>query len=529
MANTTALRKYKESPDPSGVASLINIVGGNGRVKRGQLAMLPSLPLDILYEIFCFLCPGDLLALVRTSTPFRRLLTSRSSAFIWRAVRRNLDGLPEPPSDMNEIQYAALVFGGECQYEVHQPRQSSFSVLSCLPSGSRYDMAPSCSLMRQLPVEGFHGPHVKALKDQLLALSESEHEVYLQRRQEETELINNFAAAGVEWQLKAKKVRIMELRSKRAARAEVIREMLVEAGCSEEIEYFGWDRISRHPVIKSSQALTDKARSSILAQLEEYISAWQELRIEERVYASRRGVFLDAWLEFTTTAFYNAPLGSPYFPLPPSATIGFSPSIDSVIRQPGQVSDESLLEQLYSAFLPACDYILEWHREVRRELASLLPGYKPDDDDRTVHARLKLATSVFRCTTGYKCRIEGHALAYPEILFHPCFTLLVRGENPSPKDPRTMANQKACLAMGGRPWSCKGRVQVHHKQDIVVKILSCCGKDPRTTTAEEMDTQDPRLTCLVCAGDDGLAFMSWRPAVSVLLTMQCNRQKTNCL
>ncbi|KAF8844882.1 hypothetical protein BDN67DRAFT_615994 [Paxillus ammoniavirescens] len=556
MANTTVPRKrYKAGADPSGALVVVSLVAGNGRVKRGQLAILPSLPIEILCEIFCFLHPGDLLALVRTSKAFRRLLMSRSTAFVWRAVRRNVDGLPEPPSDMNEVQYAALVFGMECSYEgcYKKARYTIWhlrirSCASCRPKHKpiKENNSPECCALRRLlgffpvfldrylprgpfltckgnPIEGFHGPHMKVFQDELQALPVSEREVYLERRQLETQIANSFAAAGVEWQLSVRKERIMELQSRQAARAETIREMLVEGGFRDEIEYFGWDRISRHPLIKRTQALTDKARSNVLEHIEDHMSGWRELRIEGQVYASRRKVFLDAWFQFTTIAFHNSPPDCPYLPLPPDATIGFSENIDSVIRQCGQVPHESLLQQLFVAFLPTCDYILVWHREVRRELASLLPSYKPDDDDETVHTRLKLATSVFRCTTGHKCQIDGRALAYPEILFHPCFTLVGPGDSPSPKDPRGIANQRAYLAMGGRPWSCKGRVQVHHKQDAVAKILTCCGKDPRTTAAAEMDVQDPRLVCVACArGDRLLAFMSWRQAVQHSITFHPN-------
>ena len=239
--------------------------------------------------------------------------------------------------------------------------------------------------------------------------------------------------------------------------------------------------------------------------------------MEEQVYAFRRRVFVDAWLQFTTTIFHNAPDGCPYLPLPPNATIGFSESIDSVIRQSNPISHETLLEQLRGAFLPACEYILEWHKTIRRELASLLPGYKAEDDDEAVHAKLKLAASVFHCTVGPNCRSEGRTLAYPEILFHPCFTLVTQGNGPSPKDPLGIATQKACLVMGG-PWNCHGRVQVHPRQYAVDQVLLCCGKDPGCTPAAEMDKQDLRLVCLECpAHDRVITFMSWRCAVSVFL------------
>lgn len=242
---------------------------------------------------------------------------------------------------------------------------------------------------------------------------------------------------------------------------------------------------------------------------------WRELRMEEQVYASRRQVFVDAWIHFTTAAFYNAPGGCPYLPLPPTATVGLSEHINSIIRQPGQTSRESLLGQFSTAFVPACHRIREWHKTVRRELVSLLPDHNPEEDDEAICARLKLATSVFCCNGGRNCRGEGRTLTYPEILFHPCFTLMTPGNGPTSKDPWSIANQKACLAMGGSPWSSNGRVQVHPKQYLVHKALLCCGKDPISTTATELDKQDSRLVCLECiVNDKKIVFMSWRRAVS---------------
>lgn len=118
-------------------SSLRNRTAFVGRLKRGSLDILPSLPLDILCEvrlsryhaqclvtiplqIFCFLHPADLLVLARTSKAFRRFLLKTSTAFIWKSARRNVDGLPEPPSDINELQYASLVFGFTCHYQVLQ-------------------------------------------------------------------------------------------------------------------------------------------------------------------------------------------------------------------------------------------------------------------------------------------------------------------------------------------------------------------------------------------------------------------------
>lgn len=57
--------------------------------------------------------PLDLLHLSRTCRRIRDLLMSKRSAPIWRAARDNLS-LPSCPTDLNEPQYAKLLFDTDC-------------------------------------------------------------------------------------------------------------------------------------------------------------------------------------------------------------------------------------------------------------------------------------------------------------------------------------------------------------------------------------------------------------------------------
>ncbi|KAF9075683.1 hypothetical protein BDP27DRAFT_1414865 [Rhodocollybia butyracea] len=78
---------------------------------RGKLERLAKdFPLDVILEIFCFLEPDDLLRLVRTTKRIRSILMNKSSESIWRAARENVNGLPIPPDDLNEPQYAHFCY-----------------------------------------------------------------------------------------------------------------------------------------------------------------------------------------------------------------------------------------------------------------------------------------------------------------------------------------------------------------------------------------------------------------------------------
>ena len=103
--------------------------------KKGKLGMISEMPLDVLYEvrsvllishhgvadvmylrrqIFFFLSPRDLVRMSWTNKEFRRILTSRVTRNIWRAALESIEGLPQCPTHMNEIEYSTVLFCPTC-------------------------------------------------------------------------------------------------------------------------------------------------------------------------------------------------------------------------------------------------------------------------------------------------------------------------------------------------------------------------------------------------------------------------------
>ncbi|KAK0184629.1 hypothetical protein F5146DRAFT_938432 [Armillaria mellea] len=86
--------------------------------QRAKLSMLPTLPLDILFEIFGHLHPLDLLHLTRTTKDFRRVQfvqsPTRSSMTVWKSSLANIPGLPPCPEDMSHLAWTSLVFDHFC-------------------------------------------------------------------------------------------------------------------------------------------------------------------------------------------------------------------------------------------------------------------------------------------------------------------------------------------------------------------------------------------------------------------------------
>ncbi|KDR77407.1 hypothetical protein GALMADRAFT_245600 [Galerina marginata CBS 339.88] len=79
-------------------------------------AKVEELPVEVILEIFSWATPGSLLNMSRTTKSWHSLLMSRSSLPLWKTARSNLDGFPDIPDDLNEIQYANLAFGTTCSF-----------------------------------------------------------------------------------------------------------------------------------------------------------------------------------------------------------------------------------------------------------------------------------------------------------------------------------------------------------------------------------------------------------------------------
>ncbi|KAF9532485.1 hypothetical protein CPB83DRAFT_846869 [Crepidotus variabilis] len=67
-------------------------------------------------QIFGHLTPLDLLNISRTSHQLRNTLLDRRVRCVWQASFGNIPRLPPCPSDLNEVQYAALAFDDWCSF-----------------------------------------------------------------------------------------------------------------------------------------------------------------------------------------------------------------------------------------------------------------------------------------------------------------------------------------------------------------------------------------------------------------------------
>ncbi|KLO15291.1 hypothetical protein SCHPADRAFT_275411 [Schizopora paradoxa] len=85
----------------------------SSKVKKSEL--VTGMPNEVFAEIAKYLSPCDLLQLARTSKHCRGILMSKTSRRIWE-VSRKTHGLPDCPTDINEPQFADLLFGKGCSF-----------------------------------------------------------------------------------------------------------------------------------------------------------------------------------------------------------------------------------------------------------------------------------------------------------------------------------------------------------------------------------------------------------------------------
>ncbi|KAF8054259.1 hypothetical protein FPV67DRAFT_1133531 [Lyophyllum atratum] len=78
--------------------------------KKRNISLLLTMPMDVIYEVLCFLAPRDLISLTRTSKVLRDTLVSSNARTVWKSVREAVKG-PSPPQDFSEPRWAALLFG----------------------------------------------------------------------------------------------------------------------------------------------------------------------------------------------------------------------------------------------------------------------------------------------------------------------------------------------------------------------------------------------------------------------------------
>ncbi|KIJ10792.1 hypothetical protein PAXINDRAFT_42323, partial [Paxillus involutus ATCC 200175] len=449
--------------------------GTSSKSKRhGKLEMLPELNLDVLFHIFTFLRPMDLLNLARTTKAFRRLLMRKSLAFVWAAARKQTEqDFPDCPPDLSEPQYANLAFYPHCHVLVS-------AIL--LELHGRFTGGCGCVIVWDAERDGMllfsgylmftisfrNSLHSLGSKiPNLLNVLPSERYEFVSQRRNLVSDINEHAKQCEAWFNHvdvARKYELMDAQTEREERFET------------EINYFGQDTIAveQDHIFRSSKQLTERGTIYVASPME----------IE--VYRPRRNLLTILYDDYVRNP---PPTGPVVDLLPPLGDVIDLVPFDMIIKLPEDVKVDNATFKLAFDQLPTLTG--EWKARAEAQLASLvnipanIPAaeqYQEKESESNVE-RLKLASAVFEVKWGLS---RGELLAYPDILAHPVFDNHLPGSTFYSEYTRVWSLLDSC---GTRV------VELFCRASHVVRL---CGLDPHTATVDHMDRRNPRLICRQC-------------------------------
>ncbi|KAF9234865.1 hypothetical protein BU15DRAFT_52071 [Melanogaster broomeanus] len=474
--------------------------------RRGRLEMLPELNLDVLFQILSFLHPLDLLNLARTTKAFRQLLMRKSSAFVWKASLRRVEGLPVCPPDLNEPQYAYLAFYPHCHVSAMELPHPTQEFLKVMASMSRYFLKGSDSCADTFAGHGsthfVDVEQLKAFEKEYKEVPQDRHDEFLADRRIQVCAINKHASECEAWHDDM-------LQGRSNARAESIFTRLKTLGYTSELDCFVTYRIkvTHRSIFDSTKVLTDREWARVRGRFVSTMNDYRISRLEEAVYNPRRKILVE---------LYDAYVRQP---APPGATVDLLPDVvdlahfaafDAIIKLPE--GTEVNAETFKPAFEQIPTLVQEWRADVDAQLAALvvIPGdsstsgvAEDDFSDGPLEPaeRLKLASAVFENRL-------GNLIVSTDLLDQPIFN-------------RCYSNSITSQVIPGRPWSLmdeRGEYPLVELFTGAAHVVRACGMDPQTATVEDMDKRDIRLRCNYCPCTT--AKMDWRTAVSLLVRSQ---------
>ncbi|KAF8211884.1 hypothetical protein K438DRAFT_1928179 [Mycena galopus ATCC 62051] len=490
------------------------------RFKRGQLKMLPEMPLDVLFEIFSRLDPPDVLNLARTTKALRNILMSRSArSSIWKSAFLNDPDLPGLPEGLNEPQYANLAFSphchscfiaGEhsilwafqlrlCQKCMEGRFDASYQVLKKVPGN-----LVNLTLLRHATARHqFVYSHEEAaeINEQLVKLKKSDpkkFEEFCDERRKRVEEVQSHASQA-EMAAPKRLARLQRMREEaRARRKNAICQRLRELGYSDEVDFINDTRpemLSEHNLVKSESVLTDRVWDNMRPQLVELMQTVTEKmqrRKRKLLLKNRQRLLLSILKDFV----HERPIDEVN---PRAVDVCVMQHIKAMLEDASM--DAYTTEESFQDLVDDLPRLFEeWRESKTLGLLALLPGRNNDNRD-----------FLFRATTYFRCNGCSEPIAYPRILAHSCLSELQHGHRNRDDDVALL-----CTNLDSEPWNYDGeRVSYYPAAEASAKsVVSACGLDVDMTTAQDMDDVSPWLACLRCSHKvKGRAVFRWRKAI----------------
>ncbi|KAJ6502632.1 hypothetical protein DFH09DRAFT_1001170 [Mycena vulgaris] len=530
---------------------------------KAKLSLLPSLPLDVLFEIFGHLPPLDILNMARATKDLRRVLMHRSAISIWKASLHQIRGLPECPQDMEEPAWVNLAFSPFChncfsrrvqkvdwflrirlceqclKSSTHPLRSDKHLdtlankldkiVSQCLPFSSTFHIRGhkgKCCVAAE---------ERKFLKD--LQAVEGDRSEFVKNRKKAIEARAEHAAQCEAWMRSLNQDRWDELEEIREKRRADIADKLEDLGFIEELGYLqGFEGAYRqitptllsfddHPDVKVTKALTTRSWKNMEQRLIKYMYEVKAHRLAADrlcIVREREKLAVSSWIQFRL-GFSAERL------LPSGADILSWNKVKAIIELPSCNPQFISPASFTRVFRSMSGFISQWEA---KKISALRRLTNVDEDmpfsflpTSTHLSTLRLAACVFSCEDKPNIHswIDQYqngfypALFYPEFFHHPCTTNRATTQTrPSIHYSRHLMVSPYCRR---KEWSFDSLFFDEKASRAVKKILEACGWDYRVVTTEDMDILDPWFICLKCSygakcdGQRPRKVMPWRNAV----------------
>ncbi|KAL0577111.1 hypothetical protein V5O48_004864 [Marasmius crinis-equi] len=511
-----------------------------GKVARrgGALRYIKEMPLDVLFEIFGYLEPFDLLRLSRTSKDLRRALISRSSKSVWKAARANL-GVPDPLPSMSEPKFAHFMFDPHCHFcrtaTVHHIAwwAALRCCKACLPEYfSSPEELQDRGILADVPldfwkilpryplVNGPMGQRRWRRVEQVYLVSAAEdlHRHFLDYpsvacMQWLTEKLNavvddlqgTYTVAFVQqlilckrWAESRSTAREQELEDAREARFDAIVQKLHDLGWGQELAFEqGRRELRKHKLVNQPKSLTAKIWKNIETPLSEFMSSVKAARLQ-REYVAMCGERLRIVSQILEDRKATLPRG---LISPPALDVALWEPVRTVIE--GLPTEAGASPSSFDEALTGLqDFIVEWNQTRTQHMLSILRQNSPDATEADLHR----ATTLFRCCGSWICSVKEEIIPYPAILTHTCFDSNLSGF--------TTELPKWARLSRSRPSSDSAITLDTDAMNNTVAILEACGMPLSTTTFDEMLTKNPLVECKTCSKQEGFrVFWRWTSAV----------------
>ncbi|KAF8953642.1 hypothetical protein BDZ97DRAFT_2082542 [Flammula alnicola] len=528
--------------------------------KKKSLSLLPTMPLDVLFEIFGMLSPKDILSVSRTNKLFRETLMSRGATTVWKAARERL-GAPDCPSDLNEVRWAILLFGNTCQncgakgipkadfylrrrvctsckkknLVVRSKFKTRFpdldiSMLDLIPSTDVGGWAHGHSSNSQFFWEAdildmvhklathTHNIHMR------LADAKKNLDIFKEERLKLVKEITDNAPRLRYWAANVAEQRQQGTADLCTRRQNAICEKFIELGYTKE----DMKSVAYAPEYNQTTALSDRIWQRIRPILEPKVKEEKEDRLKRELRTLK--VIRRRMVDSLYNTYKKSLRPSQWRYLPRTLDVcelePFARLIDSSSDVPiteadfGQcmerlpellTAEQDLLKiQLRGAISPVTSSLANPSNDTLEageitEASTSSPTAQPVDC-------LELATSVFECRVRY-CNLDSRYLVgYDIIATHHC-----KPEREGVEASYYYSISPSASTLLARPDE-KFTIDTTAVATARALVL-CTGLDPNTTLATDMDAKDYRFTCLQCRPQKANGVWtrigySWRTAIS---------------